>query len=157
MVYKLLTDLLLWGELFLDSKRSKNTLLLSCAKHWFVLYRCIITMQVFFVFSLCYIAFVTKLILYLCWDFRFSHRIMDNYLYNKALLAIKIDMTCICIPETLLGIKLITKNFRFLTHLLSNYHYFYSFYSYLISDDKQTTLFFKHNISFFFSFYHAFA
>lgn len=131
MVYKLLTDLLLWGELFLDSKLSKNTLLLSCAKHWFVLYRCITTLQVFFCFSvyICFIAFVTKLILYLCWDFRCSHRIMDTYLYNKALLAIKIpvDMTCICLPETLFGIKLITKNFRFLTHLLSNYHYFYIF------------------------------
>lgn len=125
MVYKLLIDLLLWGELFLDSKRSKNTLLLSCAKHWFVLYRCITTMFGFFYsVYICSIAFVTKLILYLCWDFRFSLRIMDTYLYNKALLAIKIDMTCICIPETLFGIKLITKNFRFLTHLLSNYHYF---------------------------------
>lgn len=107
----------------------------------------------FFCFSvyICSIAFVTKLILYLCWDFRFSLRIMDTYLYNKALIAIKMDMTCICIPETLFGIRLITKNFRF-QHIYYQIIIIsiYSFYSHLISDDKQTTLFFKHNISFFF-------
>lgn len=117
MVYKLLIDLLLWKELFLDSKRSKNTLLLSCAKHWFVFCIDVLILLLSRVFCysvyICFIAFVTKLILYLCWYIRFSLRIMDTYLYNKALLAIKIAMTCICLPETLFGIKLITKIFRF--------------------------------------------
>lgn len=96
----------------------------------------------FFPVYICSIAFVTKLILYLCWYIRFSLRIMDTYLYNKALLAIKIDMTCICLPETLFDIKLITKNFRF-QHIYYQIIIIsiYSFYSYLIPDDKQTTLF----------------
>lgn len=124
MVYKLLTDLLLWESYFWTLKELKIHYCCPVPNIGLFYIDVLLLCRFFFPVYICSIAFVTKLILYLCWDFRFSHRIMDTYLYNKALLAIKLDMTCICLPETLFGIKLITKNFRFLTHLLSNYHYF---------------------------------
>lgn len=106
---------------------------------------------------ICSIAFVTKLILYLCWDFRFSLRIMDTYLYNKALLAIKIDMTCICLPETLFGIKLITKNFRFNTFIIKLSLFLYIHFIRTLFPMINKPLFSSITILVFFSFYHAFA